>query len=854
MLGKVEKAIFGPLWRSEDMKFVRITTQRDVTHEFASRIGEAGLIEFVDLEHDTAAFKRTFFHQVKDCEELERKLRYFSELLRKAKLKKHNSVHMTERNIALSMDSFEQNFSNFEKELREMSANLEQLQAQKLKAEEMGYVIEKGSEIIRQGMGATEDTSQNSSSDMMDSDSKGTLGKIVGVIRTDKIPTFNLLIYRATRGNVIPRYAEIAKPVFDLRENKEVQKTVFVVYFGANFAKEKIKKICESLGASTHEYPDSSINDARDNVASTLRQLQNTIAATEERRNEILYEIMEQIQDWKKWLAKEKAIYHTMNMFKFAKSRAQIEGWVAAKNLAAVEAVLSDADAAVNSPTPSLLEELQTEETPPTYFETNDLTRCYQDIVNAYGIPRYKEVNPAPISIITFPFLFAVMFGDYGHGIILLLFSLFLLIFQKKIAPIAERSEMVGMVFSGRWVLFLMSLFSIYTGLLYNDCFGLQFNIFGTAYDFPEHEVIGEKVRPTYVFGVDVAWFGTLNKLMMYNSIKMKMAIVFGVVQMMVGIFFSFLNHIQERHYEDIFFEFIPEVLLLGCTFGYMSFMIIFKWCVNWEANGWEAPGLLPTMTDFFLHPYGLQQPALFNGQLIVQLVCLGLAAVSVPVLLIPKPIYELIHHKLHHKKSQGVSYGQLDEEQPNDNEKSALNPLDNNAEEVNIDDKQADKPEEKKVDDHSHATKDKFNFSEIFIKQLIHTIEFALGTVSNTASYLRLWALSLAHSQLSEVFWDMTIKLILTLDIASMPALKTGIVYSGVGFVVVFAIWLALTIGVLCSMESLSAFLHALRLHWVEFQNKFYKGDGHLFAPFSVTVVYKQLEKAEMEEEEKAE
>jgi len=54
--------------------------------------------------------------------------------------------------------------------------------------------------------------------------------------------------------------------------------------------------------------------------------------------------------------------------------------------------------------------------------------------MDSYGVATYQEVNPGLFAIITFPFLFAIMFGDIGHGFIIFVAALYMILAEKRLA------------------------------------------------------------------------------------------------------------------------------------------------------------------------------------------------------------------------------------------------------------------------------------------------------------------------------------------------------------------------------------------------------------------------------------
>ncbi|XP_059300471.1 V-type proton ATPase subunit a1-like isoform X2 [Lycium ferocissimum] len=734
------------LMRSEKMTFVQLIIPAESAHRAVTYLGQLGLLQFRDLNAEKSPFQRTFVNQVKRCVEMSRKLRYFKDQIHKAGLL---LPPLPASQPDIELEEIEIQLAEHEHELIEMNANSEKLRQSYNELLEFKMVLQKASGFLVSSSSHTTDReieldenvySNDNHADtvsLLEQEMRSELSNqsgvrfISGIICKSKVLQFERMLFRATRGNMLFNQAVADEEILDPSSNEMVEKIVFVVFFSGEQARTKILKICEAFGANCYPVPEDTTKRRQitQEVLSRLSELETTLHAGLHHRDKALTSIGYHLAKWINMVKTQKAVYDTLNMLNFDVTKKCLvgEGWCPIFAKTKIQEALQRATFDSSSQVGIIFHVMDAVESPPTYFRTNRFTNAFQEIVDAYGVAKYEEANPAVYTIVTFPFLFAVMFGDWGHGICLLLGALVLIARESKLSS-QKLGSFMEMLFGGRYVLLLMSIFSIYCGLIYNEFFSVPFHIFGdSAY----------KCRDA-----------------------------------------------------TCRYQFVPQIIFLNSLFGYLSILIVVKWCTGSQAD------LYHVMIYMFLSPFeALGENRLFWGQSVLQVILLLLALVAVPWMLFPKPF---ILKRLHMERFQGRTYGIL-----------------GTSEMMSIDDEP----------DSARECAEEFNFSEVFVHQMIHSIEFVLGAVSNTASYLRLWALSLAHSELSTVFYEKVLLLAWGYD---------NIIIRLVGL----AVFAFATAFILLMMETLSAFLHALRLHWVEFQNKFYHGDGYKFNPFSFALL----------------
>lgn len=756
--------------RSEKIERIMLYFRNEDLKESVSRIGSSSLVHFVDPNDGKKADDLPFSKELKTIEKLEQRMNYF-----KREININGDVENAESN-----HSFEEVKSSVDKyydklvELRHTQKDLQRLE----QVLEENYVMVAESRRFLQAAVEDKDFAIN-------------FDFATAIADRDKKFLIKKTLRHRLRRNIFIKMIDVEL------ESIARQRTVFVIYVLGNEAFRIAKDVFESLNGRMYnrEYP-ADTKDAKKKHAekvfnrddcgkkdgqsmgndtgcqnnnltdnnmipdqnevldykNDLKALKFSFKNMQKLNNRAKRHISEFLKKaennyikWKFYINKEKKIFETMNRLQKQENTDCLlgEGWVLKGDIEKLYSIKgSDKDRGKFT-----FEPIKTDETRPTHFKLTTYTEAFQGFTNVFGIPKYREVNPAIFLIFTFPFMFGAMFGDILHGLFLGLIALSMIFNFEKFN---HKCGVFQIILEGRYVVFACALSAIWFGLLYGDFGSLPVAMFSSQYD----------VDRTYPFGIDPMWHHADNKTIFINSVKMKLSLIIGFMHMSLGSLISIWNAIYFKDKITLICVAIPQFIVFTLFLGYLVFLCVFKWLVT--SN---YPSLVNTLIGMYTSPFNIVEP-MYPGQLYVQLFILSIILVCIPWMFLSKPFYLILKRRI---------------------------------------------PREGLLD--------------LWITSGIHVVEFGLGLISNTSSYLRLWAVSLAHVQLTAVLHQFTI------------GNESWIIS-----ILLLPIYVACTLMLLIGLEGLSACLHALRLNWIEFFSKFYTGGGVAFEPFTFKLNYEDI------------
>uniref|UniRef100_A0A672YQ40 V-type proton ATPase subunit a n=1 Tax=Sphaeramia orbicularis TaxID=375764 RepID=A0A672YQ40_9TELE len=796
----------GSMFRSEEVCLVQLFLQSGSAYNCVSELGELGLVEFRDLNPNVNAFQRKFVGEVRRCEELEKTFNFLEQEINRSlspplKGPLPPPCPMPSAPQPRELITIEEESERLARELKEVSRNRDSLRAQLTQ--------------LCQYRGVLTQTHSLTASQVVRAPCLHDLCFITlfvaGVVHPWKVPSFERLLWRACRGYIIVDFREMEERLEHPDTGEMVQWTVFLISYWGDQIGQKVKKICDCFRTQTFAYPERSVE--REEILQGLQgriediKSVSVLSQTEAFLQQLLMQAVAVLPQWKVRVQKCKAVQMVLNLCSPSVTDKCLiaEAWCPVAKLPELQSALREGGRKSGSGVDSFYNRLPSSTPPPTLFPLNSFTAGFQNIVDAYGVASYREVNPGktPHHWKLYFFRYVWYFRKFALILSKVKEKMLMETYWKMTFCFAPYSLIIWrMMFGGRYLILLMGLFSIYTGAIYNECFSRGLTVFssgwhvgpmfeknkwnssvlaGSQYLAMDPNETGVFTSP-YPFGIDPVWGLANNKLTFLNSYKMKMSVIIGVIHMTFGVCLSFFNFWHFGKINSIFFVLIPELLFMLCLFGYLVFMVVFKWIAYTPDQSRIAPSILIHFIDMFLFTDNPSNRPLYKGQMIVQKVLVVLALCSVPVLLLGNPIYEYVTFRKRRHQMVSMCVPPLT---------IFRRPL--VADDGSINTRQGEVEE------------GEFDAADVFMHQAIHTIEYCLGCISNTASYLRLWALSLAHAQLSEVLWVMVMRL----------ALKWEGYVGAVILSLIFAVFATLTVAILLVMEGLSAFLHALRLHW---------------------------------------
>ena len=140
-----------------------------------------------------------------------------------------------------------------------------------------------------------------------------------------------------------------------------------------------------------------------------------------------------------------------------------VNGWVPAKQVETLRSGIAGVSqkTLLESSTPIR----QGQEQVPIILSNPGPLRAFQGLVTNYGYPSYGELDPTLLLVLTFPLVFGIMFGDVGHGMLLILFGA--LLASGRVRALRNMAEL-GMI------LVACGVSAAVFGFLYGSIFGFE--------------------------------------------------------------------------------------------------------------------------------------------------------------------------------------------------------------------------------------------------------------------------------------------------------------------------------------------------------------------------------------------
>jgi V/A-type H+-transporting ATPase subunit I len=279
-----------------------------------------------------------------------------------------------------------------------------------------------------------------------------------------------------------------------------------------------IERILKTHHSEIFQVPENLPQD----IAVALKEVNKRLKETAQEEKQVVYSLKKigtenrrQLTSWREISENILAMLRAEKKILQSERLATVKGFVPKKKFHALtEKVL----VALNEK--ALVLENEPPADPPTMVRHNRFVRPFEEITKLYGIPHYDEIDPTSLIAITFPLIFGLMFGDIGHGLLLLVGGL-------TLGTLIKKGQAIKNVC---WILAACGVGAIIAGVLFGEFFGIQ--LFAPV------------------------WFSPFDNVLMF----LIFSLLVGVIQIVSGLVLEMVNFLFKRNVTDAILTSVPKI------------------------------------------------------------------------------------------------------------------------------------------------------------------------------------------------------------------------------------------------------------------------------------------------------